>query len=76
MGGDEMRFLTIKETAEILRVTPQWLYQLARSGTLPTVRLGRHLRVDEARLRRLVDEGGVAAKGASRSRGGTGRSRR
>jgi excisionase family DNA binding protein len=49
-----MRLLTIKETAEILKVTPHWLYKLAREGCFPTVRLGRAVRVDEAALRILV----------------------
>jgi excisionase family DNA binding protein len=34
----------------MLRVTPEYVYRLARAGDLPIVRLGRQLRVDEQLL--------------------------
>jgi excisionase family DNA binding protein len=49
-----MKLLTAKETAELLRVKPQWVYRMARRGVLPSVRLGRQLRVDEDALRSWV----------------------
>ncbi len=45
-----MKLLTVQEAAETLRVTPQWVYKMARRGVLPTVRLGRQLRIDAAVL--------------------------
>lgn len=60
-----MKLLTIQQTAEILKVTPQWLYQLARAGNLPIVRLGRNVRVDEGRLRKWLNGGGFTGKGTT-----------
>jgi len=57
-----VKLITIAETAKRLRVTQQWLYQLARAGTLPVIRLGRAVRVDERRLREWLADGGVTTK--------------
>ena len=53
-----MRLLTAKETAEILRVTQPRVYELARSGLLPCVRMGRQIRFDEEKLREWAMRGG------------------
>jgi len=36
------RLLSADEVAAMLGVTPGWVYQRARQGDLPTVRLGRY----------------------------------
>lgn len=47
----EPRFLTIPETAQLLRINRGRAYEMANNGTLPgVVRLGRTIRVDRERL--------------------------
>ncbi len=49
--GDEHRFLTVPETAQLLRINRGRAYEMANNGTLPgVVRLGRTIRVDRERL--------------------------
>lgn len=55
-----MRLLTAKETAEILRVTLPRVYELAREGLIPNVRMGRQIRFDEAKLVEWAKQGGSA----------------
>ena len=55
----EARLLTIDEVAEILSVSSARAYQLARSGTIPVVRLGRQVRVDSEKLRLWIERGGT-----------------
>jgi excisionase family DNA binding protein len=44
-------FLTIPETAKLLRINRGRAYAMANDGTLPgVIRLGRTIRVDRARL--------------------------
>jgi excisionase family DNA binding protein len=54
---------TIEEAAELLGIHRDTAYKAARSGDLPTLRLGRRLLVPTARLRALlgVDNGGPRA---------------
>ena len=54
-----MKLLTAQDTAVILRVTPHRVYQMAREGLLPSIRVGRCLRIDEARLQTWLDGGGL-----------------
>jgi excisionase family DNA binding protein len=41
------RFLTPKEVADLLRVSPMTVYRLIKSGELPAVRVGKAFRVRE-----------------------------
>jgi excisionase family DNA binding protein len=50
--------LTVAETADVLRVTPQRVYELIRDGLLPGIRLGRQVRVDDAQLQAWIAGGG------------------
>src|SRR3954470_4679873 len=43
----EVRFLTVAEVAEIMRVSKMTVYRLVHSGELPAVRVGRSFRVPE-----------------------------
>jgi excisionase family DNA binding protein len=54
-----MRLLTAKETAEILQVTLPRVYELAREGLVPSVRMGRQIRFDEIALREWITRGGA-----------------
>jgi excisionase family DNA binding protein len=50
--------LTVREAADVLRVTPQRVYELIRAELLPGIRLGRQVRVDEAQLQTWIADGG------------------
>ena len=65
-GGSKMtsmNLLTVQEAATLLRVKPRWIYKMARDGEMPSVRLGRHVRIDEQALQHWIRE---------RSNGGNG----
>ena len=36
--------LTPAEAAQLLAVKPSWIYEAVRAGTLPCLRIGRHIR--------------------------------
>jgi len=61
-----MKFLTIQETSEILKISVQRGYELARVGILPVVRLGRQLRVSEEQLGEFIEKGGKPLPGGWR----------
>ena len=62
------KLLTMSEVATILNVTVARAYELARTGLLPTVKLGRQVRVDETRLREWIEAGGAALPGGWRNK--------
>ena len=49
MRGDlsNVRFLTVAEVAEMMRVSSMTVYRMVHSGELPAVRVGRSFRVPE-----------------------------
>lgn len=51
------RFLTVAETAEVLRVSVSQTYALVRSGELPAIRIGaaRHWRVERTELEAYIE---------------------
>jgi len=49
-----VKVLTVKETAEVLKVKPQWVYRMIRSDGLPFIRLGRQIRIDESSLEKWL----------------------
>ena len=51
-----MKVLTVKETADVLKIKPQWVYRMLRGGGLPFIRLGRQIRIDEDSLERWLAE--------------------
>ncbi|GMA49223.1 hypothetical protein GCM10025857_05800 [Alicyclobacillus contaminans] len=60
------RLLTMTEVAEICGVSVSRVYELAREGLIPVVRLGRQLRVDPEQLERWIQTGGKAYPGGWR----------
>ncbi|GAA1048584.1 helix-turn-helix domain-containing protein [Arthrobacter russicus] len=42
-----VRFLTVAEVAEVMRVSKMTVYRMVHSGELPAVRFGRSYRVPE-----------------------------
>ena len=59
--------LTIEEVARILKVSSSRAYELARTGRIPVVRLGRTVRVDPDQLSEWLARGGSALESNSRS---------
>jgi excisionase family DNA binding protein len=53
-GRNSMRLLTVKETATMLRVSQQYVYRLTRAGELPSVHLGRGVRIEQSALEAWV----------------------
>jgi excisionase family DNA binding protein len=56
MGRDlsDVRFLTVAEVAEMMRVSTMTVYRLVHSGELPAVRFGRSYRIPESAVVTLV----------------------
>lgn len=52
----EVLLLTVEEAARLLRISRGKAYALAASGELPTVRMGRSVRVRRDRLEAFLDE--------------------
>jgi excisionase family DNA binding protein len=49
-----MKILTVKETADVLKVKPQRVYRMMSNDGLPCIRLGRQIRVDEDSLKKWL----------------------
>jgi excisionase family DNA binding protein len=47
--------LTPAEAAELLSVRLSWIYEAVRAGTLPCLRLGRHIRFTRSMLEAWLD---------------------
>lgn len=45
MGIEGLRLLTVREVADVMRVSTITVYRLIRSGELPATRVGKHFRV-------------------------------
>ena len=58
------KLLTVKETAEYLRVNPLTVYRLASKGQVPAVKVGRHWRIDEDALYNWLSQGFMHGKPA------------
>ncbi len=52
------KLMSIREVALRLGVTENRVYQLAREGVFPVVRVGRQVRVDPAMLEVWINGGG------------------
>ena len=53
-----MRLITIDNVAHRLQVSRSRAYELVRIGIIPSVRMGRQVRVEEDALRRWAEAGG------------------
>lgn len=54
MPPSDVLVLTVEEAAKVLRIGRSAAYEAARRGELPSVRIGRSLRVPRAALDRLL----------------------
>jgi excisionase family DNA binding protein len=50
----EMRFLTVAEVADMMRVSNMTVYRMVHSGELPAVRFGRSFRIPESAVASAV----------------------
>lgn len=66
MNPTEIRLLTAREAAVLLRVAPARVYDLVRQNLLPAARLGRHIRIDRERLSAFLNAGGQGLAGGWR----------
>jgi len=57
------RLYRVPEVARILDTTEQRIYEMAREGVLPVVKLGRQVRVDRIALEKFIENGGQAYPG-------------
>lgn len=51
----EVRFLTVAEVAEMMRVSNMTVYRLVHSGDLPAVRFGRSFRIPESAVASAIE---------------------
>ncbi|WAB82596.1 helix-turn-helix domain-containing protein [Microcella daejeonensis] len=59
MSGDlsDMRFLTVAEVADMMRVSTMTVYRLVHAGELPAIRFGRSFRIPESAVAAAVRPG-------------------
>lgn len=50
----EVKFLTVAEVADMLRVSKMTVYRLVHSGELPAIRFGRSFRVPESAVQAAI----------------------
>ena len=50
------RLLTAEDVAEILNISRSYAYKLIRDGTIPSIPIGRSVRVRERALMEFIDE--------------------
>lgn len=51
----DVRFLTVAEVAEMMRVSNMTVYRLVHSGELPAVRFGRSFRIPESAVAAAIE---------------------
>ena len=55
MGETDRLTLTVEEAAHLLGISRGLAYELARSGKLPVIRLGRRLLIPRIALERMLN---------------------
>jgi excisionase family DNA binding protein len=51
----EVRFLTVAEVADMMRVSKMTVYRMVHAGDLPAIRFGRSFRVPESAVVAAID---------------------
>ena len=51
----DVRFLTVAEVADMMRVSTMTVYRLVHAGELPAVRFGRSYRIPESAVAHAVE---------------------
>ena len=49
-GNTQEDFLTVREAAKLMRIGRDMAYALVAEGRIPSIRLGRHIRIPRASL--------------------------
>jgi excisionase family DNA binding protein len=52
----DIRFLTVAEVADMMRVSKMTVYRLVHAGELPAIRFGRSFRVPESAVVAAIDQ--------------------
>src|SRR5690606_1768811 len=62
MAGElsDVRFLTVAEVADMMRVSKMTIYRMVHAGELPAIRFGRSFRVPESAVQAAIGTGVVA----------------
>lgn len=61
------RAITVDEAAELLRVDRKTVYDAIKTGQLPSLTIGRVIRLSEAKVIALLEgQGGLVPKGKQR----------
>ena len=64
MNSDEERLtMDIAEAAKLLGISRNLAYELAKTGTLPVVRLGKRLLVPKKALQTMLESADTASRG-------------
>ncbi|MCU1482490.1 MAG: DNA-binding protein [Subtercola sp.] len=51
----DVRFLTVAEVADMMRVSKMTVYRMVHSGELPAIRFGRSFRVPETAVQSAIE---------------------
>lgn len=51
----EVRFLTVAEVAEMMRVSTMTVYRMVHAGELPAIRFGRSFRIPESAVAQAIE---------------------
>lgn len=63
-AGERVRYLTVAEVADLMRLSRMTVYRLINRGELPAVRVGRSFRVPQDALDAYLRTHSVDAEGA------------
>jgi excisionase family DNA binding protein len=55
-GGRPGELLTVREAADLMKLRPQYVYELVRQGRLPAVREGKYVRIPRKGLEEWTRE--------------------
>lgn len=51
----DVRFLTVAEVADMMRVSNMTVYRMVHAGDLPAVRFGRSYRIPESAVAQVIE---------------------
>ena len=58
----EIRFLTVGEVAQMMRVSTMTVYRMVHSGDIPAIRFGRYFSIPESVVLEMAQESVVSDK--------------
>ncbi|QPZ38814.1 helix-turn-helix domain-containing protein [Paramicrobacterium chengjingii] len=53
---EDVRFLTVAEVADMMRVSKMTVYRMVHAGELPAIRFGRSFRVPESAIASAITQ--------------------